>query len=86
MSATPSPTDTSVPQPGGPGFGWRVAVSVISVFGWVIFVLLYFGFWADQFSGLQSAVLILVSILVFIAMNGAAWASWGVRYARAHHA
>jgi hypothetical protein len=63
--------------------GWRVAVSIATTFGWVSFILLYLGFWAHAFRGLQSAVLILVSILVFIAINGATWASWGVRRAPA---
>ncbi len=74
------------PRSTGSGFGWRVAVSVVSVFGWLCFILLYFAFWANQFSGLQSAVLVIVSILVFIGMNGAAWASWGTRFAGAPRA
>ncbi len=82
MAATTATSTALTPQPSGPGFGWRVGVSVISVFGWVIFILLYFAFWADHYTGLQSAVIIIVSILAFIAMNGAAWASWGVQQAR----
>lgn len=80
-----TPTTTPIAPPIAretTGFGWRISVSIASVFGWVIFVLLYFAFWANQFTGLQSAVLVLVSILVFIAVNGAAWAPWGARFAR----
>jgi hypothetical protein len=71
-------------EPVGAGFGWRIAVSILSVFGLVSFVLLYFAFWAGAFSASQSAVLVVVTILVFVAANGAAWASWGTRYARFH--
>lgn len=63
------------------GFGWRVSVSIVTVFGWVSFLLLYFAFWAGAFSVLQSVVIFVVSILVFVAANGAAWAPWGARYA-----
>ncbi len=86
MSANVETPTPGAPGPSTPGFSWRVAVSIVSVFGWLSFVLLYFAFWANQFTGVQSGVLILVSLLVFIAVNGAAWASWGTRYARAHHA
>ncbi len=86
MSASSETSTAPAPGPSTPGFGWRVAISIVSVFGWLSFVLLYFAFWADGFTGVQSGVLILVSLLVFIAVNGAAWASWGTRYARAHHA
>lgn len=64
----------------GAGFGWRVATSILTFFGLVSFTLVYLAFWANQFSGLQSAVVIIVALLVFIALNGAAWASWGVRH------
>jgi hypothetical protein len=64
------------------GLGWRVAVSVVSVFGWLSFVLLYFGFWSTPFSVTQTVVLVIVSMLVFVAVNGATWASWGIRHAR----
>jgi hypothetical protein len=62
--------------------GPRVAVSIASVFGLAIFLLLYFAFWTGSFSWLQSLVVVVVAILAFIGINGAAWASWGVRYGR----
>ncbi len=65
--------------PSVPGFGWRVGVSVATVFGLLSFVLLYFGFWAHLFTGFQTAVVLLVSVLVFIGINGATWAGWGAR-------
>ena len=62
--------------------GSRVAVSIISVFGLAIFLLLYFAFWTGSLSWVQSLVIVVVAILVFIAVNGASWASWGIRYGR----
>lgn len=62
------------------GMGWRTAVSIVSVFGLASFLLLYFAFWAGGFTGIQSTAVVVVSLLVFIAANGAAWASWGTRF------
>ena len=79
--ALPNATSTvSSPPTAGTGFGWRVGTSIITFFGLISFVLVYLAFWANQFSGLQSAVVIIVSLLVFIGLNGAAWASWGARH------
>ena len=78
-------TATSVLSPSVPpvsGFGWRVAISILSTFGLLSFVILYFAFWAAQFSAWQSAAIVVVAILVFIGVNGAAWASWGIRQSR----
>jgi hypothetical protein len=61
------------------GMGWRVATSILTVFGLVSFLLVFIAFWSSRFTALQNVVLVLVSILVFIALNGAIWASWGVR-------
>ncbi len=86
MTSSASTSPAIVPAASGPGFGWRVAVSISTFFGWLSFVLLYFAFWAHRFTGLQSAIVILVSLLVFIAVNGATWAPWGSRFAPAHRA
>ncbi len=83
MAVSTAAPNALPPRQSNSGFGWRVGVSVVSVFGWLIFILLYFAFWANDFTGLQSAVVVIVSILAFIAMNGAAWASWGARFAGA---
>ncbi|HKS59649.1 MAG TPA: hypothetical protein VJS68_02600 [Thermoplasmata archaeon] len=59
--------------------GWRVAVSITSVFGWLSFLLLFWAFWAGMFSSWQTVAVLSVSLLTFVAVNGAAWGSWGVR-------
>ncbi|VVB59470.1 Uncharacterised protein [uncultured archaeon] len=63
-----------------PGFGWRVGISVLVVFGWVIFLVVWLLFYAGSFSGYQNLAVILVSLLVGIAILVASWASWGVKY------
>ena len=83
MSASSTLSSSQAGPSWGDGFGWRVAVSLTSVFGLTSFLLIYFAFWDSSFNTLQTAVLVVVAILTFIATNGMAWASWGVRYARA---
>ena len=61
------------------GLGSRISASIITVFGWAIFLLLYFGFWANGFSAVQSAIVVAASVLFFLMIMGASWASWGLR-------
>ena len=65
------------------GFGWRVGLSILSVFGLASFALLFLAFWAGSYSVVQDVVVLFVAGIVFVAVNGAAWASWGVRRAPA---
>ncbi len=82
MSATAT-APVTVPRPSlSDGMGWRVGVSIVSVFGLASFVLLYLAFWASSYNWIQNTVVVLVSGLIFVAANGAAWASWGMRRAR----
>lgn len=83
MSATSTAPVTLGRSSPTEGMGWRVAVSIVSVFGLASFVLLYFAFWATTFSWLQNLAVVVVATLVFIGVNGASWASWGMRHARA---
>lgn len=66
--------------PETPGFGWRVSVSILVGFGWLIFLILWLLFYAQSFNPYQNLAVVLVSILVAIAILSAMWASWGVTY------
>lgn len=57
-------------------FGWRVGVSVVSVFGLIVFALLLLAFWAGTFTAFQTAAILTAAGLVFVAVNGGSWASW----------
>lgn len=73
---TPEPPST---RRRGKTMGWRVSVSIAATFGWLSFILLYFAFWAGTYSTGQTIVVIVVSILVYVGINGATWAPWGMR-------
>ncbi|TAL47147.1 hypothetical protein EPN87_03715 [archaeon] len=68
-----------------PGFAWRVSLSIIVFFGWVIFIILWLLFYAGGFNVYQNIAVILVSILVGMAILAASWASWGVKYGYKYH-
>lgn len=64
------------------GFRGRVLLSVLGPIAWLIFTLLYVGFWAKGFSLFQDVVVVLVSILVLGGVMAAVWISWGGRWMR----
>ena len=65
-----------------PGLGPRVVVSIIVFFGLLIFAIIYVAFYAISFSLFQKIAVILVAILAAIAILGAMWASWGIKYGK----
>lgn len=64
----------------GPGFRWRVALSILVTIGWLIFLILWLAFYADNFSFYQNIAVFLVSILVMASILGSAWAYWGMKF------
>ena len=62
------------------GMGWRVGVSVATVFGATIAAILWLFFYAGGFSIYQNIAVIIVIILAFVAVMGATWASWGMKH------
>jgi hypothetical protein len=63
-----------------PGFAWRVSLSIIVGIGWLVFLILWFFFYASDYTIYQNIAIILVSILIMSAILGASWASWGIKY------
>src|SRR3972149_4906521 len=80
MEDSPEPDMPRWPM--GAGRRPRVVVSIVVFVGWLIFLLLFAGFWAQDFSFIQSIIIILVSALVGIAILGAGGASGGRRFRR----
>lgn len=59
--------------------GWRVGVSIVTFFGAMIALIVWLFFYAGSFSVYQNIAVIVVVLLVFIAVMGATWASWGIK-------
>jgi len=69
---TPSPVETD-------GMGWRVTVSVIATFGFLIAAVVWVFFYAGSLSAYQNIAVLAVAVFAFIGLMGATWASWGMR-------
>jgi len=66
-----------------PGLAPRVAVSTVVGCGWLIFFILFLVFYAEDFSIYRNLAIILVSLLVVGAIEGAMWAPWAMKTGRA---
>jgi len=66
---------------GTPGFGWRVGVSIVVVFGWLAFLIVWLFFYAGDYDVFQNIAMFLVSIIIGIGILAAVWVTWGIRYA-----
>ncbi len=62
-----------------PGLEPRVAISIVVLFGGLIFAIIYVAFFAASYSLFQKIAVILVVILAMTAILGLMWASWGIR-------
>ncbi len=63
-----------------PGFRWQVALSILIGVGWLIFLILWLGFYAGDFNVYQNIAVFLASLLTVGAILGPAWAYWGMKY------
>jgi len=63
------------------GMGWRIAVSISSVFLWLAAGIIWLFFYASDFSIYQNIAAFVVSAILFVGVNAATWASFGMRYA-----
>ena len=62
------------------GMGWRVSLSIIASVGWLVFLLIWFFFYAASMSNWEKNVAIfLLSLIVLCAILGIPWAMWGWR-------
>jgi len=65
-----------------PGFGWRVSLSIVASLGWAVFLIIWLFFYASAFNIYQNIAVFVASILVFGAIMGGSWASWGMKHGR----
>ena len=62
------------------GMASRVALSIIVFFGWLIFIIIWFVFYASAYSLLENIAVIVVAFLVGIAVLAVSWATWGMKF------
>jgi len=66
----------------GAGLGWRIALSIVSFFGLIVFIIVWLFFFATGFNVYQNLAIVISALLVFFALMGAAWATMWMRYPR----
>lgn len=54
-------------------FGIRFAVSIISIVGWIIFLISWLLFFASNFDIYQNIAIIIISLLVLGVIKGVVW-------------
>jgi len=63
------------------GLGWRIALSILTVFGWLAFTVIWLFFYAGDHSFFENVGIFILSVLAFVGVNAATWASIGARFA-----
>ena len=64
------------------GFKSRVAASIIIPLGLIIFLIIWFYFYADSYNIYQNIAIFLVSVLAVGGLMGAMWAPWGMKHGK----
>jgi hypothetical protein len=64
------------------GFKWRIAVSIILPFAAIIFLILWFWYYAEPYSVWQNIAVLLVILLAMGGILGAIWARWGIKHGK----
>jgi peptidoglycan/LPS O-acetylase OafA/YrhL len=62
------------------GFKGRILLSIILPFAVIIFLIIWFWFYAPPYSVWQNIAVILVTFLVIGGILGSVWARWGIKH------
>lgn len=62
------------------GLGWRVSLSIVTGVGWLVFVVIWLFFYADDYNGYQNLGMLLLSIFIVALVLGIPWTLYGWRY------
>jgi peptidoglycan/LPS O-acetylase OafA/YrhL len=62
------------------GFKWRVGLSIVLPFVTMIFLIVWFWFYAQPYNIWQNLAVILVTLLINGGILGSVWARWGIKH------
>ncbi|MFH1101561.1 MAG: hypothetical protein V1726_05965 [Methanobacteriota archaeon] len=62
------------------GLGWRVSLSIIVGVAWLVFLLVWFFFYAGMYNWEKNVAIVLFSLLVIVGILGIPWSIWGLRH------
>ena len=60
-------------------FGSRVAGTIVALFGWLAFVVLYLAFFAGEFDAWQKLAIFIASGAIVIAIVAVIWVKWALK-------
>jgi hypothetical protein len=63
------------------GMAWRVSMSAISALSWLGFFILWLAFYAGDYNAYENIAIIILSVVVFVALNVAVWVPFGMKFA-----
>ena len=59
--------------------GLKPSMSIVGGVGWLIFIILWFAFYASNYSWEKNIAILLLSILIIFLLLGGMWAIWSLR-------
>ena len=59
--------------------GWKPSLSIIGGVGWLVFVIIWFAFYASDYIWEKNIAVLLLSILIVFLLIGGMWAIWSLR-------
>ena len=63
------------------GMAWRVSFSAVSALSWLGFFILWLAFYASDYNAYENIAIIILSAVVFVALNAAIWVPFGMKFA-----
>ena len=64
------------------GLMWRAVLSIVTVFGWLVFLVLWLFFLTPQLGITQNIAVFLLSLLILVAILLVTWVTWALRFPR----
>jgi len=58
-----------------------IVASILTVIGWLVFILVYALFWSTGFSLFQNVIVTIVSLVIMGLLLALEWIVWGMRHA-----
>jgi hypothetical protein len=62
------------------GFKWRIQTSIVIPFLAIVFLIIWFWFYAAPFTVWQNIAVLLITLLAVGGILGALWARWGMKH------
>jgi hypothetical protein len=58
------------------GLAWRISLSILVAVGWLVFLLVWLFFYANQYPWEKNVAVLLLSLLILVGILGVPWAYW----------